>query len=166
MLKPTDVAIYFFRKDPEQILFNRNLIERNGRTFYEGNARINKYLHLVQNIYIAMTGTPLMDVVFYAYDNGAVTLEVQENFIFLQNRAGATPVSFGSNVDDFLNKFYVAFLNADIDELIAISHQDSEWANKNAYHSKEKQVMDSLSMVETYKKQYAGIIFVLNRMTV
>ena len=51
-----DLANYFLSLDPDRQYFNQNLIVRNGSTFYEGNARLNKYMHLAQNIYIAMTG--------------------------------------------------------------------------------------------------------------
>lgn len=68
MLRGIDVARYFLSLDKEHKLFGRALRNQNGRNFYEGNARLNKYLHLAQNIYIAKYGTPMMDSVFYAYD--------------------------------------------------------------------------------------------------
>ena len=80
MLSALQVAKYFLSLDESGTLFNKNIIEKNGRKFYEGNARLNKYLHLAQNIYIAKTGNPLMDADFYAYDNGAVVPSVQERY--------------------------------------------------------------------------------------
>ena len=50
MLKAIDVAKYFLNKD-DGTLFNNKLVERSGRRFYEGNARLNKYLHIAQNQY-------------------------------------------------------------------------------------------------------------------
>ena len=38
------IAKYFLSKDPTRTLFNNNVVERNNRKFYEGNARLNKYL--------------------------------------------------------------------------------------------------------------------------
>lgn len=40
MLTAQKVAEYFFAKDPERKLFNRNVVIYNGRKFYEGNVRI------------------------------------------------------------------------------------------------------------------------------
>ena len=52
MLRDVTVAQYLLSRDKDRKLFNKNLIQRNGREFYEGNARLNKYLLLAQNIYI------------------------------------------------------------------------------------------------------------------
>ena len=79
MMKNIDVARYFLNQDKSGEIFNKELRKQNGRMIYEGNARLNKYMHLAQNIYIAKYGIPLMDSVFYAYDNGAVDPEVQKN---------------------------------------------------------------------------------------
>ena len=83
MLKAIQVAKYFLSLDTNHTMFNKDLIERNGRTFHEGNARLNKYLHLSQNIYLAKTGVPLIEDDFYAYDNGAVIPDVQERYAVL-----------------------------------------------------------------------------------
>ena len=47
------IAKYFLSKDPTRILFNNNVVEKNNRKFYEGNARLNKYLFLSQVFYLA-----------------------------------------------------------------------------------------------------------------
>ena len=86
MVRGLDAAKYLLSKDTNGELFNKRLTSKNGRNFYEGNARLNKYLHLAQNIYIAKTGEQLLDSIFYAYDNGAVIPEVQENYVVLLNQ--------------------------------------------------------------------------------
>ena len=48
-----DVAQYFISKDEDRLLFNTKDVELNGRKFYEGNARLNKYLFLAQVVYLA-----------------------------------------------------------------------------------------------------------------
>lgn len=167
MLDVIDVANYFLKKDKDGKLFNKKLIKRNGRTFYEGNARLNKYIQLAQNVYIAKTGEKLIDVDFYAYDNGAVALEVQEHYQFLlSNVNNVEGFPFSKEEEDFLNKMYVALEDADIDELIEISHEDSEWIEKSENYVKEKQKMDSLKLKDLYKKQYANFIWALDRMDV
>lgn len=64
MLNPFDVAKFFLSIDQEKKLFNQNLVERNGRKFYEGNAKLNKFMHLAQNLYVAKTDKLLMDTAF------------------------------------------------------------------------------------------------------
>ena len=85
MLKAIDVAKYFLNKD-DGTLFNNKLVERSGRRFYEGNARLNKYLHIAQNLYIAQHGRKLFEDDLYAYDNGVVIPSVQENYLAIKSR--------------------------------------------------------------------------------
>ncbi len=163
MIKGIDVARYFLGLDKEGKIFNKTLRTQNGRTFYEGNARLNKYMHLAQNIYIAKYGVPLMDSVFYAYDNGMVDPEVQKNYSVLLER-GNQSVPMPEREEEFLSGIFKAFRNASLDELIEMSHEDSEWMDKHDYYRKEDQRMDSMSRVEEYKVQYADMIKVLERM--
>jgi len=167
MLNVSDVALYFIQKDINKELFNKNLITRNGRSFYEGNARLNKYLHLAQNIYIAKTGRQLMDVSFYAYDNGAVVPHIQENYpILLKKADNISDFNIDEEKADFLDRFYIAFQNSDIDELIQLSHEDPEWIDKHKHYAKKEQEMDSIKYIENMKVQYANIIKVMDRINV
>lgn len=163
MLRGIDVAKYILSLDPHHQLFNKNLCKKNGRTFYEGNARLNKYMHLAQNIYIAKYGKPLMDSVFYAYDNGAVDTKIQENYSVLLNSSDKSPNIDASDAE-YLKKIFKIFSGATLDELIELSHEDSEWAEKHNYYKKEDQIMDSMSRKEEYANQYADIIKILERM--
>ena len=126
MIRGIDAALYILSLDKKHELFNKNLRTQNGRRFYEGNARLNKYMHLAQNIYIAKYGEPLMDSVFYAYDNGAVDPKIQENYSVLLERKDKNVV-MEDNEKKFLDAIYKAFRNATLDELIELSHEDSEW---------------------------------------
>ncbi len=163
MLKGVDVAIYFLSLDKKQDVFNKEILVKNGRKFYVGNARLNKYLHMAQNIYIAKYGKPLMDSVFYAYDNGAVDPNVQEKYSVLLNMRN-NPVSIGEDEKKYLDSIYDAFKNAPLDELIELSHEDPEWIDKHGYYKKEDQIMDSMARKEEYAEQYADMIKVLERM--
>lgn len=163
MIKGMDAALYILSLDKKHELFNKNLCEKNGRRFYEGNARLNKYLHLAQNIYIAKYSEPLMDSAFYAYDNGAVDPKVQENYSVLLERRDRN-VLLGEKEKAFLDAIYKAFRNATLDELIELSHEDSEWINKHRYYRKEDQKMDSMAHKEEYAEQYADMVKVLERM--
>ena len=163
MLKDIDVAQYFIDKDTDNTLFNKDLVTRNNRTFYIGNARLNKYLHIAQMIYIAKTGKPLMDAEFYAYDNGAVTPNVQEKYPILLKQKGSAPKIEGEE-KEFLDKFYNAFLSADLDDLIDISHEDYEWIDKNIYYLKSDQKMDLMKHADKYKERFKDIIILFDRM--
>lgn len=164
MIRGIDAALYILSLDKNHELFNKNLRNQNGRTFYEGNARLNKYMHMAQNIYIAKYQKPLMDSVFYAYDNGAVDPKVQENYSVLLERRDRD-VILPEDEKKFLNVIYKAFQNATLDELIELSHEDSEWINKHKFYQKEDQRMDSMAHKEEYAKQYADMIKILERMT-
>lgn len=163
MIKDIDVAKYYLKKDDNHSVFSNNLITRNGRTFYEGNARINKYLHLAQNIYISMYGKPLFETVFYAYDNGVVSKDVQENYARLTKIDNEANV-ISSEDADYLDKIYEILKEANIDELIELSHEDIEWQEKSRFYNLQDQVMDSLNHVDEYKKQYEDIVKYIERM--
>lgn len=165
MIRGIDAALYILSLDKKHELFNKNLRTQNGRRFYEGNARLNKYMHLAQNIYIAKYGEPLMDSVFYAYDNGAVDPKIQENYSVLLERKDKNVV-MEDNAKKFLDAIYKAFRNATLDELIELSHEDSEWIDKHNYYQKNDQKMDSMARKEEYAKQYADMVKVLERMGV
>lgn len=163
MIRSIDAASYILSLDKNREVFTKTLRNQNGRRFYEGNARLNKYLHLAQNIYIAKYGEPLLDSEFYAYDNGAVDPRVQENFSVLFDRANYQ-VTFGDSEKRFLDSVCKAFQNATLDELIELSHEDSEWIDKHGHYRKEEQKMDSMARKEEYAEQYADMVKVLERM--
>lgn len=162
MIKARDAARYFLNKDKDNTLFTKKLVEKNGRKFYEGNARLNKYLHMAQNIYIAKTGGKLFEDDLYAYDNGAVAIDVQENFAVLLNRKSEPMLEEG--IRDFLDRIYEILKNATLDELIELSHEDAEWEAKHAFYSKRQQKMDSMARIEEYKEQYRDVLRVMERL--
>ena len=161
MLKAIDVAKYFLNKD-DGTLFNKSLVERSGRKFYEGNARLNKYLHIAQNLYIAQHGRKLFEDDLYAYDNGAVVPSVQENYLAIKSHYVGKPIP--SNESAFLDKVYQALYNASLEELIEISHEDAEWERKSGFYKKEDQKMDSLKNIDEYREQYKDMLIILDRM--
>lgn len=163
MIGVVDAAKYLISLDTDRAVFNKKLVERENRKFYEGNARLNKYLHLAQNIYIAKTGEPLLNTVFYAYDNGAVAPDVLDKYSVLLERNWKVP-KLPAGAEDFLKRIYKAFSGAELDELIELSHEDSEWEAKHRYYQKNDQRMDSMKHKEEYKEQYADMVKVLERM--
>lgn len=162
MIRARDVALYFLNKDKDQTLFTKKLVEKNGRTFYDGNARLNKYVHMAQNLYIAKTGEKLFEDDLYAYDNGAVAVDVQENYAVLLNRKSELQLEAG--IRDFLDRVYVILENASLDELIELSHEDAEWESKHLFYSKCEQKMDSLARIDEYKEQYRDVLRVMERL--
>lgn len=165
MLKAYEVACFFLNKDKDRKIFTKNLEIRNNRRFWDGNAKLNKFLHLAQNIYIAKTGQPLFDDVLYAYDNGAVVPDVQEHYSqLLENHQKCPLDNISEETQKYLNKFFEAFKNATLDELIELSHEDDAWKEKAQNYKKADQKMNSLERVSEYKEQYADIISILDRM--
>ena len=165
MLKAVEVAKYFLAKDPNRQVFNLNLIKRNNRSFYEGNAKINKFLHMAQNIYIAKKGVLLFDDPLYAYDNGAVVDDVLNMYAILYRKEIVAP-KLDDDVNDFLDRVFYLLKDAEIDELIQMSHEDNEWMEKNRNCKKIEQKMNSLSRVEEYRKQYADALWLMDRMDI
>ena len=162
MIRARDVAKYFLIKDKDHRLFSKNLVEKNGRKFYEGNARLNKYLHMAQNLYIAKMGEKLFEDDLYAYDNGAVVTDVQENFAILLSRESEPQLE--ESIRDFLDRVYLILENASLDELIELSHEDAEWESKHLFYSKREQKMNSLARIDEYKEQYGDVLKVMERL--
>ena len=160
MLQSIDVAKFFLALDANKEVFGLNLITRNGKTFYEGNARLNKYLHISQNLYIAKTGKKLFTEDLFAFDNGAVVPSIREMYMSLRNKE-LIPV-IPDEYSDFLRKIYKILQNATIDELIEISHEDNEWSDKNPLRGNQR--MDSLKRIQEYKQQYSDMLIVMDRM--
>lgn len=160
MTSAYDIANYFLAKDINHTVFNKNVISRNGRDFYEGNARLNKYLHISQNLYIAKTGRKLFEEDLYAFDNGGVVPAIQKNYSVLLNR----PREFHLDEEKtkFLDKVYYVLKNADIDELIEASHEDSAWIEKSNNYYLDKEKMNSLAHADEYRKQYSDMLKVMD----
>ena len=166
MVKEIDVAKFFINLDINHELFNQTKKEINGLTFYEGNLRLNKYLHMAQNLYIAKTGKPLMDAPLYAYKNGAVMPKVQQNYNAILKSASDFKSDFSKEVTAFLTAVYKAFENASIEELIELSHEDVEWQNKRKNTTGdtfESQRMDSMAHANEYKEQYKSMLGIMER---
>lgn len=164
MLTARDVAIYFLSKDPERKLYNDNLIENpHSKPFYEGNAVLNKHLHLSQNVWIAMTGEKLFEDSLYALPHGAVVESVMGDFFVLFEKKYEPP-KLEKEVKIFLDKIYETLKYASYSELIDLSHEDEEWMEKSKNKDKKAKEMDSLKRKSQYAHQYANIIWALNRM--
>lgn len=165
MASAKEIAVFLMQLDKEGSFSSKNLVEANGRTFYEGRARLNKYLHLAQNIYYAKTSKLLFDEPLYAYDNGGVVEDVRENFDILLKAKDSKTVSLDEDVKLFLRKIFIVLENADIYKLMDLSHEDPEWIAKHRFYNKQDQVMDTASRLDEYKEQYADIIQLMDGMT-
>lgn len=155
MLRARDIALYFLNKEPSR--FTDNFIEINGKTMREGNFRLNKYLHIAQNVYIAKTGELLFAEPLLAYVNGGIVKDVQANYIPIKMSAN-NPVAIPDDIALFLDKIANTLRGADNMDLLEISHQDPEWEEKN---KAANQRMDSLSRVDEYREQYKDILTIM-----
>ena len=167
MIDAVNAARYLISLDPDFQYFNKKVITLNGRTFYEGNARLNKMLHLAQNTYIGRNFKKIIDTDFYAYDNGAVVLDVQENYAFLLGTAQKVPpTTIPQEVAVFLKKIFNMLKDAPIEELIEIDHEDPAWREKHCSPYKSDLKMDSMKFLEDYKDRYAAANFYLDNVVV
>ncbi len=155
MLSADVVAKYFLSKDPNRILFNNHVVTKNDRKFYEGNARLNKYLFLSQVVYLAKYETKLISDPFVAYDNGPVVKEVVEEYPFLVSRNETIDVPL--TVKAFLDKIYEALKDASYDELIEITHEDPEWI-RLSNETFRAPIMNLENNILEYKQRYKGLI--------
>lgn len=155
MITAKDVAEYFLSKDPERKLFNLNVVTYNDRKFYEGNARINKYLFLAQVVYLAKYGVKLFADDFSAYDNGPVVESIMNSYGRLIGKDNSIALDETKKI--FLDKIYVSLENASYDELIDITHEDPEWKklSSDTYNAPTMKIEDN---IEEYKKRYKGLI--------
>ena len=159
MINAELVAKYFLSKDNERKLFNMNVVTYNNRNFYEGNARLNKYLFLSQVVYLAKYNKRLFNDDFRAYDNGPVILDIMKPFPVLKSEENFNSISDKDKI--FLDKIYESLENATYEELIDITHEDPEWLylKELTYNAP---VMDLEKHIDEYKKRYKGLIEALN----
>jgi uncharacterized phage-associated protein len=155
MLTAKQVAEYFLSKDPERKYFNYNVVTYNNRKFYEGNARINKYLFLAQVVHLAKYNTKLFSDDFAAYDNGPVIETIMNSYGRLA--ANYDDKTISDNEKMFLDKIFLSLENATYEELIEITHEDPEWQTlSNDTYSAP--IMNLEKNIAEYKKRYKGII--------
>lgn len=167
MASAKDVATYFLQLDTDNTLFsNDEFITRNGRSFVQSSGRLNKYLHLAQNIYFAKTSELLFPEKLYAFDNGGVVEEIRTKFFHIRQQKQNVVVNLSDEIKVFLKKLYIILKNADIDELIKLSHQDPEWIRKNRYFAKKDQIMETEKHLQEYKEQYADVLQLMESMAV
>ncbi len=158
MLTAKQVAEYFLSKDHERKLFNHNVVSYNGRKFYEGNARINKYLFLAQVVHLAKYNKKLFSDDFVAYDNGPVVESIMNSYGRLVGHYDNKNINEVEK--NFLDKIYLSLENATFEELIEITHEDPEWQilSKDTYNAP---VMNLEKNIAEYKKRYKGLIAAL-----
>lgn len=158
MLTAKNVAEYFLSKDPERKLFNKNIVIYNDRKFYEGNARLNKYLFLAQVVYMAKFESKLFSDDFCAYDNGPVVEAIMTSYGRLNAKENQAIIN--EEIRSFLDKIYLSLENATYEELIEITHEDPEW-KKLSSNTYDAPVMHIEQNIEEYKKRYRGLIAAL-----
>ena len=130
-------------------------MEKNNRKFYEGNARLNKYLFLSQVLYLARFDEKLILDDFVAYENGPVIENIMTQYPLMVSRNET--VVLPKNIQEYLNKVYDALKNATYEELIEISYEDPEWIklHNNTFYAP---IMNLEENLEEYKHRYKGLI--------
>lgn len=161
MEKVENISKYILSLDKNGDVFTNDLITLNGRNCYKGNVRLNKYLHIMQMVYIAMNDEKLFSEDMYAYDNGVVVNSVMNNYNHLKSLKNCECIS-DINVKKYLDKMFEILKYASLNDLIEISHQDEEWIKKHNYYHKKDQLMDIDSQKENYKIMCADFIDLYN----
>ncbi|MCI9434087.1 MAG: SocA family protein [Bacilli bacterium] len=148
MINAELVAKYFLNKDDDRKIFNKNFTNIRGKDCYEGNVKLNKYLHISQLLYFTKYDKKLFKDDLYAYHNGAIVKDVQSRFSTLYSEHDDVQLE-DSRIKCFLDKIYDCFKNATIDDLIEISHEDPAWLEQE-----EKIYSNAKMNLEKYKRQY------------
>ena len=161
MEKVENIAKYILFLDKNNDIFINKLLTLNGRDCYEGNVRLNKYLHIMQMVYFAMTDKKLFDEEMYAFDNGVVVNSVMNNYVYLKSTKKSYNIS-DENVKKYIEKMFNILKYAPLEDLIEISHQDEEWRKKHNFYQKKDQLIDVDSQKENYKIMCADFIDMLN----
>ena len=154
-MKAIEVAKYYLSKDINCQVFNNNIVVKNERKFYEGNARLNKYLFLAKVVYLARYERKLFDDDFVAYDNGPVLVDIMKEYSHIANNNKKTIINDSDKI--FLDKIYDALKNATYEELIDITHEDPEWI-KLSHDTYNAPVMNLEENIVEYQKRYKGLI--------
>ena len=161
MEKVENIAKYILFLDKNNDIFINNLLTLNGRECYEGNVRLNKYLHIMQMVYFAMTDKKLFNEEMYAFNNGVVVNSVMNNYVYLKSTKNSYNIS-DENVKKYIEKMFNILKYAPLEDLIEISHQDEEWKKKHNYYQKKDQLIDVDSQKENYKIMCADFIEMLD----
>lgn len=156
-----NIAKYILSLDKNNDIFVNKLIMLHDRNCYEGNVRLNKYLHIMQMVYFAMTDNKLFDDDMYAFDNGVVVNSVMNNYNYLKSTK-ETYVITNESIKKYIEKMFNILKYAPLEDLIEISHQDEEWKKKHNFYLKQDQLIDVDSQKENYKIMCADFIDMLN----
>lgn len=161
MEKVEDIAKYILSLDKNNDIFVNKLLTLHGRNCYEGNVRLNKYLHIMQMVYFAMTDNKLFNEDMYAFDNGVVVNTVMNDYSYLKSNKETYNIT-DESVKLYIEKMFNILKYAPLKDLIEISHQDEEWKKKHNFYQKKEQLMDVDSQKENYKIMCADFIEMLN----
>ncbi len=161
MEKVENIAKYILYLDKDNSIFINNLINLNNRDCYEGNVRLNKYLHIMQMVYFAMTDNKLFDDDMYAFDNGVVVNSVMNNYNYLKSTKDSYVIK-DESIRKYIEKMFNILKYAPLKDLIEISHQDEEWKKKHNFYLKKDQQINVESQKENYKAMCADFIDLLN----
>lgn len=161
MEKVEDIAKYILSLDKNNDIFVNKLLTLHGRNCYEDNVRLNKYLHIMQMVYFAMTDNKLFNEDMYAFDNGVVVNMVMNDYSYLKSNKETYNIT-DKSVKLYIEKMFNILKYAPLKDLIEISHQDEEWKKKHNFYQKKEQLMDVDSQKENYKIMCADFIEMLN----
>lgn len=154
MLHAETIARYILERDKDEnsYLFPREREGRKQERFDKGNMRLNQYLHILQNLWIAKTGEKLFSEDMVADKYGGVVLEVWERYPLFDSSE-----EIGPDVAAWIDKMCDIMDYAEVYELTDYTMDDPEWEEKS--QGKDRR-MDSLARAAEYKKLYENTLAV------
>ena len=154
MLHAETIAKYILERDKDgsSYLFPRELEGRKQERFDKGNIRLNQYLHIFQNLWIAKTGEKLFAENMVAEKYGGVVPEVWERYL-----AFAASEEMSPDVAVWIDKMCNIMDYAEVYELTDYTLDDPEWEAK--IQGKDRR-MDSLARAEEYRRLYENTLVV------
>ena len=154
MLHAETIAKHIIERDKNgcSYLFPSSGPRGNWRDFDKGNVRLNQYLHILQNLWIAKTGEKLFAENMMAEKYGGVVPEVWERYL-----AFAASEEMSPDVAAWIDRMCDIMDYAEVYELTDYTLDDPEWVEKVG---SENRKMDSLARAAEYRQLYENTLAV------
>lgn len=150
MEKAENISKYLLFLDINRDIFLGEIVNIKGIDCYEGNVRLNKYLHIMQMVYIGLYSSKLFEDNMYAYKNGVVIGSVMNRYRYLWKHKDEYNFN-NEEVKVYVWKMFNILKNISLDELINISEKDREWLRKHNASSRLEQLMNIDNEYDYYK---------------
>jgi hypothetical protein len=157
VLTAVQVGKYHMEKDIECKVFTRRKMTINDSEQYEGNIRLNEYLHFAQILYLAYYSKPLFMEDLYAAKESVIVMSVYEMYTGVKFEKSAGFFDLNKQKKHFLDCIYNYFEPKTLDEILELSHRDIEWREKSAMLTRFRPMNPVIAMAD-YRQTYVDVI--------